>query len=129
MSSWEAYDDEAKRNTKLEIGYMINFKKMNVMLERIDQETKEWDDKYPKNGLLKIWVSVMVILLLLFSLSHQIICIVTVPFIFFYLYVLFQMGRTWKRFQYNQITFWMMTVGLIVVEMVIAGLIQNMIWK
>ena len=54
MTAWDKYDDEIKPKEKIKVGFMINFKKMNVLLERIDQETEEWDSRYPKSELLKI---------------------------------------------------------------------------
>lgn len=129
MSNWDKYDDEIKQDEKIQVGFMINFKKMNVLLERIDQETREWDKKYPKSELLKIWGSIFFMLFVLGVCSYSIFAVATVPFMIFYIYVLFQMEKVWKRFQYSKAQYWIMTLVAIIVVVTAAVLLQGVIFE
>lgn len=129
MTAWDKYDDEIKPKEKIKVGFMINFKKMNVLLERIDQETEEWDSRYPKSELLKIWGSILFMLLVLGVCSYSIFAVATVPFMIFYLYVIFQMAKVWKRFQYSMASYWGMTILGIIVVAVAAVLLQGALFE
>ena len=62
MSRWgDDNDEELKRNEKIKVGFMFSFKGMSHVVRQIEETTKEWDDKYPKTELLKIWANVMLL--------------------------------------------------------------------
>lgn len=108
-------DEELRQKEKVHVGFMINFKNMAYYLERIDEETQEWDDNYPKKELITIWKSAMVCIFVLFALSYEIFAFVMLPFIMFYVYIIMRLGRVWKRFNYPVMFYWLVTVvGLIV---------------
>lgn len=108
-------DEELRQKEKVHVGFMINFKNMAYYLERIDEETQEWDDQYPKKELITIWKSAMVCIFVLFALSYEIFAFVMLPFIMFYVYIIMRLGRVWKRFNYPVMFYWLVTVvGLIV---------------
>ena len=122
MSRWEEYDDEAKEDNRMDFGFVFSFKLMFEYLDKIDQSTKEWDDKYPKKLLINIWASAMVIMLIAFLCSYQIMLIISLPFIFLHLIVLIKEAKIWARFGYSKMQYFLMTVPLILVEMLLGGL-------
>lgn len=129
MSRFDDYDYEVKyaKDEKLTAGFMVNFKSMSVLLERFEEETKEYDDKYPKNELLKIWGSIMFCYVVLFALSYKILFIVTLPFIFFYTYSLYHVFKAWKRFKYKTGPLWGMTIVGIIAAIALGMGLQTII--
>ena len=108
-------DEEHQKKEKVHVGFMINFKNMAYYLEKIDEETQEWDDNYPKKELITIWKSAMVCVFVLFALSYEIFAFVMLPFVMFYVYILMRLGKVWTRFSYPAKLYWLVTVvGLIV---------------
>ena len=131
MSNWgEEYDEELKNhervNVKLRFG--LNFKYLSQMLDKIDEETREWDEKYPKSELIKIWACIMLNFLLLFSLSYNVFIIVTGAFYIFYTYSLFQTYGKWKRFRYSRIQFWTATVVVLTIMFIVGGVIRRWVF-
>lgn len=113
----EYYDNS---NEPIKVGFLFSFKSMSMIIQRIEEETGDYDEHYPKRELLKIWANCLVLIFVLACLSHSIFIVATGPFIFFYCYVLFQLVRVFKRFKYPRAGFIAATVlGLLLV--LIAG--------
>lgn len=132
MSNWgEEFDDELKNyeRVKVKIRFGLNFKYLSRMLDRIDQETREWDEKYPKSELVKIWGCIMINFLILFSLSYNVFVLVTGAFYIFYTYALFQLYGKWKRFKYSKSLFWVATIVVLVLMFVVGGVIRRGIFN
>lgn len=129
MSRWgEEYDEELQNKKEVEVGIMIDFKSMCYVIERISDETGEWDAKHPKDKLMLIWWCVMAIFLILFTLSYNVIIIATAFFMIFYFFVLYRLSKAWKRFNYSRIQFWLLTIVGLVVDFVAAWFIRGMIF-
>ena len=132
MSNWEAYDEEViekkKKTGRVSMPFMFSFKAMNAVLSKIEDETDEWDNQYPKNEFIKLWVNLMVIFAVLVMCSNMLFCVATVPFMFFYFFVLFQLFRAWKQFGYNKLMIVGMTIVTFILEVVIAYFVQGFIF-
>ncbi len=130
MGNWgDDYEQTMEKDTKVKVRFMFSFKMMSIVINRISDETKEWDDKYPKKDLLKILANIMVIFAFLFIFTYSFLVAATGIFFLFYLYALFQLYRAWRRFEYSGLVFWLYTiVGLAAafgVGMVLQKLILN----
>ena len=129
MGNWgDDIDEELKRSEKIKVGLLLSFKSMTLVLERLTLETREVDDKYPKNELLKIWGSIMAIFAVLFSFSYSVFMIVTVLFLGFYGYAFFQLAKAWNSFKYSKVQFWAMSLVGIAVDLGIAVLVQGLLF-
>lgn len=128
-SRWgDDMDEELQKDEKIKVGFLFNYMQMGSLLKRIEEETKEWDEKYPKSELLKVWGSVMGIMLVLFTLSYNVLLIVTGLFFFFYGHILIQVYGVWKRFQYSKKVYWGMTIGALAVAFVLGWLLRSLIF-
>lgn len=129
MSRWgEEYDGELLKEEKIKVDVLFSFKSMTLVLNRIIEETREYDDKYPKSELLKIWASALGVLFFLFLFSYNILICATGLFIFFYGFVLIQVYKAWKRFKYPGGKYWLMTVLALAVEFALARVVQGFIF-
>lgn len=115
MSRWgDDIDEELKRNEKIKVGFMFSFKGMSHVVRQIEETTKEWDDKYPKTELLKIWANVMLFFVALFTFTYNILIVVTGILFIFYGMIIVQIFSVWKSFGYPKLKYWLMTlIGLI----------------
>lgn len=104
MRGIDAYDAEVAygKNDRLKVGILFSFKSMSLITERLVEETREYDDKYPKSELLKIWGCAMMMMFLLFLFSYKLFLMATLPFMFFYGYALMRVFKAWKRFHYQK---------------------------
>lgn len=128
-SRWgDDMDEELQRDEKIKVGFLFNYMQMGNLLKRIEEETREWDDKYPKSELLKVWGSVMAIMLVLFTLSYNVLLIATGLFFFFYGHILVKVYGVWKRFQYSKKVYWGMTIGALAVAFVLGWLFRSLIF-
>lgn len=129
-SNWGDDVDEELLSPKTEFKpkFTINFKKMTFYIDRIVEETKEWDDKHPKDYLLKIWASVMIMMFVLFLFSYNVLIIATALFFGFYGYILFQLSKTYKRFGYKRLPYWIMTILTLAVLFVVSYYIKGYIF-
>ncbi len=130
MRSMDYYDDEVRydKNEKLEVGFLISFKSMSIVIGRIIEETKEYDDKYPKSELLKIWRYVMGIFFVLFLCTYNLFAVVTIPFMIFYGYVLIQLFGAWKRFKYKRASLLLATIVGLILELFLGMLLQGIVF-
>ena len=117
MSTWgDEFDEELQNKKELKVGFVVGFKSMNVLLERIEDETTESNEKHPKRELMTIWLGLMLVFLILFLFTYNVLALVTVFFYIIYGYVLFRMFKTWKRFKYSKVQFWLMTILTLAAE-------------
>ncbi len=130
QSRWgDDIDEELQqRQQKIKVGFVFNFMQINRLLKRIEEETREWDKKYPKSELLKIWGSTVAFSLLLVMLSYNILIIVTGLFMIFNIIIFFQVFGVWKRFNYSAAAYWGMTVGALAVVFLIGWLLRSLIF-
>lgn len=130
MGNWgDDYEQSIEKDEKVKVRFMFSFKMMSIVINRISDETKEWDDEYPKKDLLKILANIMVIFAFLFIFTYSFLVAATGIFLLFYVYALFQLYRAWRRFEYSGWMFWLYTIiGLAIafgVGMVLQKLILN----
>lgn len=129
-SRWgDDVDEELQqRHQRLKVGFVFNFMQISKILKRIEEETREWDEKYPKSELLKIWGSTMVFLLIFMTLSYNILIIVTGLFMLLNIIILFQVFGVWKRFHYSVVMYWLMTIVGLAVVFLIGWLLRGLIF-
>lgn len=111
MGNWgEDVDFEARALKDYEGRFTVNFKKIYMDVDEINERTMEVTDKHPKDSLMKLWAGTMVGMFVLFCLSYQYVAFVMIPFMAFYLIALFRIGKCWKNFKYNGFKFWGMSI-------------------
>lgn len=128
MGNWgDDYEQATENDTKVKVRFMFSFKMMSIVINRISDETKEWDDKYPKRDLLKILANIMVIFAFLFIFTYSFLVAATGIFFLFYLYALFQLYRAWRRFEYSGLVFWLYTIVGIAISFGVGMVLQKLI--
>jgi len=128
MGNWgDDYEQTLEKDTQVKVRFMFSFKMMSIVINRISDETKEWDDKYPKKDLLKILANIMVIFVVLFTFTYSFLVAATGIFFLFYVYALFQLSRAWKRFEYSGFVFWLYTIVGIALSFGIGMVLQKLI--
>lgn len=129
MNRWgEDLEPELQKDPEINVHFTLNFKTMDIMLSRLDEETREWDSKHPKDKLMILWASIMTVFFVLFVIAYQAIAFFSCIFFFFYGYILFRIAKTWKRFQYSRVQYWLMTVVAIGVVFAASRFIQPLIF-
>lgn len=132
MRSLDDYDyevHEMEKEGELKVKLLLSFKSMTLVINRLVEETREITDKYPKSELLKIWCSDMLIFFILFFASYNALFIATVPFMFFYGYVLISIGKAWKGFGYKKSQYVLMTIGALIVLLAISVGLRMLLFK
>lgn len=128
MGNWgDDYEQTIEKDTKVKVRFMISFKMMSIVINRISDETKEWDSNYPKKDLLKILANIMVIFTVLFTFTYSFLVAATGIFFLFYVYALFQLSRAWKRFEYSGLVFWLYAIIGIAISFGIGMVLQKLI--
>ena len=128
-SRWgDEWDEELQRDTKIKVGFVFNYMQIAKLCKRFEEETREWDDKYPKNELMKMWGSIMCIMMVLCSVTYSILIMATGLFFFFYGHNLFQIYGVWKRFDYSKGTYWGMTLLTLAAELALSFVVKGFIF-
>ncbi len=128
MGNWgDDYEKVEEKDTKVKVKFMFSFKMMSIVINRISDETKEWDDNYPKKELLKILANIMVIFTFLFIFTYSFLVAATGIFFLFYAYALIQLFRAWRRFQYSGLVFWLYSIVGIAIAFGIGMVLQKLI--
>ena len=129
MRGIDAYDSEVAygKDNRLNVGILFSFKSMSLITERLVEETKEYDDKYPKSELLKIWGCAMMMLFFLFLFSYKLFLMATLPFMFFYGYALMRVFKAWKRFHYKKGGLMLATIFGVMLELVVGIGLQTLL--
>ena len=107
-------DEELHNKKKIEVGFMWNFIGTNQMITKFDQEVAEVDGQYPKNEIMKMWASTLVVMLIFGLLCHSALVIIGLPFFCLYGFLLFNIAKLLKRFGYKTGTYWVLSVVAIV---------------
>lgn len=128
MAWGEEFDEELKNEEEVEVGFRLGFKSMSFMIDRIVEETKEYDEKHPKDDLISILLNDLLIILVLVVFSYNVLMIVTVFFMLFYGYILIQLGKAWKRFNYPMGQYRLMSIGGLLLVIVLGIVIQSFIF-
>lgn len=128
-SGWgEDIDEELKHNKRIKVGFLFNYMQMGNVIKQLDEETGEWDSKYPKSELLKIWGSDIFIIFVLALFSYKILIAATGLFFIFYGHILIQVFKVWRRFQYSGWKYWIMTILTLIVAFVLAAFLRGLIF-
>lgn len=128
-SNWgDDIDEELQRDNRIKIGPTFNYMHMGKLIRQLEDETREWDNKYPKSELLKIWGCSMFMLLILFTFSYSILIVATGLFFFFYSHIILQVYRAWKRFNYPRLQYWLMTFGVLIVIILVSWFLRSRIF-
>ncbi len=130
MRSLDDYDEELLYNKKdkIKVGLLVSFKSMSAMTGRIVEETGEYDSKYPKSELLKIWGAAMGVFFFLFLASYGLFAVATLPFMMFYGYAVVQVIKAWKRFKYACFPLIAGTLLLLVLEFMLGIWLQGILF-
>jgi len=128
MAWGDEYESAPKQEAKINTGSLISFKTMSAVIGKIREETEKWDDKHPKNDLLAIWRNIMIIFVVLFSFTYNILVMATGLFFFFYFYVLLQIYGAWKQFGYSKAFYWGITIAGIAASFGIGTIIRGLIF-
>lgn len=130
MAGWGDDIDEELKNEdeEIEVGFCLKFKTMTLIIDKIIDETKEYDEKHPKDDLISLLINDLVILSVLVMFSYNVLMIVTVFFMLFYGYILIQIGKAWKRFNYSMGQYWLLTIIGLIVAVAVGIVIQGLIF-
>ena len=130
MAGWGDDIDEELKNEdeEIEVGFCLKFKTMTLIIDKIIDETKEYDEKHPKDDLISLLINDLVILSVLVMFSYNVLMIVTVFFMLFYGYILIQIGKAWKRFNYSMGQYWLLTIIGLIVAVAVGVVIQGLIF-
>ena len=129
MAGWgDDIDEELKNDEEIVVGFRLGFKGMSFLIDRIVEETREYDEKHPKDDLRFILFNDLVIIAVLVTFSYNILMIATVFFMLFYGYLLIQIGKAWKRFNYSMMQYWLMTIIGLIVAVAVGVLLQGLIF-
>ncbi|MCR5250292.1 MAG: dolichyl-diphosphooligosaccharide--protein glycosyltransferase subunit 2 [Lachnospiraceae bacterium] len=123
MANWDA-DYEAQKLKDYEGRFTVNFKKIYMDVDEINEKTLEVNEKHPKDSLMKLWAGTMCGMFIFFLLSYQVLALATIPFLIFYLIALFRIGKCWKNFKYSAAAFWGMSVAAILLVFALAMVLQ-----
>ena len=106
MSNWgDDTDFEVKHLKEYNGRFTINFKKIYMDVDEINEKTLEVNEKHPKDSLIKLWAGTMVGIFIFLLLSYQVFALVMVPFLIFYVIALFRIFKCWKGFKYKAAPF------------------------
>lgn len=128
MAGWGDDDYEELKNEEIEVGIRFGFRGMSALIDRIVEETGEWDDKHPKDDLRFILFNDLGIIAILVTFSHNILMIATLFFLLFYGYILIQLGKAWKRFNYPMGQYRLMSILGLIVAIVLGVVAQRFIF-
>jgi len=128
MGWGDEYETAPRQEDKIKTERIFSFKTMSLVINKIKDETKEWDDKHPKDDLMAMWMNIMLVFLVLFTFTYNILIIATGLFFFFYFYVLVQMYGAWKQFGYSKAGYWVMTVAGILITAAVGTILKGFIF-
>jgi len=128
MGWGDEYENKPSQKEKIRYGRIFSFKTMSYAISKIKDETKEHDDKHPKDDLMSMWMNCMIVFLILFTLTYNILIVATGVFFFFYFIVLVQMYSAWKQFGYSKVGYWVMTVAGILITATIGTILKGFIF-
>lgn len=128
MSWGDEYETAPRQEDKIKTGRIFSFKTMSFVINKIKDETKEWDAKHPKDDLMAMWMNTMLVFLILFTFTYNILIIATGLFFFFYFYVLVQMYGAWKQFGYSKAGYWLMTISGILITAAVGTIVKGFIF-
>ncbi len=128
MGWGDEYEDKSGQKDEIKYGRIFSFKTMSYAVNKIKDETKEFDDKHPKDDLMSMWMNCMIVFLILFTVTYSFFIVATGVFFFFYFYVLVQMGSAWKRFNYSVAGYWIMTIAGILITGAIGTILKGFIF-
>lgn len=109
MSWGEERDEELQQDNDLNFGILISFKSMIGALNRICEETRDYDEKHPKDSLTNIWIGCLFMMSIFILFTYNVVAIATLPFLGFYTYVLIKLSAAHKQFHYSRTKFWVLT--------------------
>ncbi len=129
MAGWgDEYENAPRQEEKIKTGRIFSFKTMSFVINKIKDETREWDDKHPKDDLISMWMNIMLVFLILFTFTYNILIVATGVFFFFYFFVLVQMYGAWKQFGYSKAEYWVMTIAGVLIIGVIGTILKGFIF-
>lgn len=130
MANWgDDIDEELKKEEEITVGVRLGFKGMSFLIDRIVEETREYDEKHPKDDLTFILFNDLFIIAILTTFSYNILMIVTMFFMLFYGYILIQLGKAWKRFSYPMWQYRLMSILGLIAAVAIGVVAQILIFN
>ncbi|MBP3295014.1 MAG: hypothetical protein J6M27_00425 [Lachnospiraceae bacterium] len=122
-------DYEAQQLKEYEGRFTLNFKKIYMDVDEINEKTLEINEKHPKDSLMNLWAGTMCGMFIFFLLSYQVLALATIPFLIFYFVALVRIGKCWKSFKYSAAQFWGMSAAGVVIVFALAMVAQHCIGK
>ena len=128
MGRWgDDVDEELQQDTDIKPRFMISFKSMINALNNISESMREYDEKHPKDNFHMIWMGTMTMMFLFLCFTFNILCIVTIPFICFYAFVLVKLYSSYKQFGYKRTWYWPTTVVAIGILVAVSILLRKLL--
>lgn len=127
MSWGDEIDEELQQKQDYKVGFLLSFKSMTNAINLITETQHEWDDKHPRDSFRRIWLGDMLMLLIFFCLTYNVLAIASLPFIGFYSFVLIKLAKAYKSFGYKRTGYWWTTAGGLLIAIAIAVLVQQLI--
>lgn len=129
MGTIDRFDYEAgQKRERKNYGFTVNFKKIYMHNNDLMEDNSDWDENYPKNifinELLGIWIGLVVLIIL----SHGIVWLVSLPFLFFYGMAFFSTYKAWKEYQYAKGRFWFISLAGLLLALAVGLPIQFLAW-
>jgi len=124
-SRWgEDVDEELQsKRMRRKAHFNLNFRTLILTATAIEEETREWNNQYPKSEFLKIWSIALFVYFVSAIFSYQVFWVITGLMFIFYGMVFFSVGKVWKRF-YPVWKYWLMTVISVAIVIVLGFIIQ-----
>ena len=69
MGWGDEYENKQGQEEKIKYGRIFSFKTMSYAINKIREETKDWDSKHPKDDLISMWMNCMLVFLILFTFT------------------------------------------------------------
>lgn len=129
MAGWgDDIDEELKNEEEITVGFRFGFKGMSFLIDRIVEETREFDEKHPKDDLRFILFNDLLIIAILVTFSYNVLMIATIFFVLFYGYILIQLSKAWKRFNYSMKEYWLMAIIGLIIAVAVGIVAQGLIF-
>lgn len=125
MSWGDEVDEELQQKKEYKAKLPLSFKSMTNILNYIEETQREWDDKTPRDSFRRIWAGNMIMMLVFFCATYNVVALVSIPFMGFYFYVLIKLSKAYKHFGYKRGIYWFTTIVTLILLIGVAFVFQK----